>query len=542
MRSHPSFEQNLNFFQMNITHYPDIGLTQVLINDICAQIQTFLSDPQSVTKALSEFEKKLQLKWQEIESEKKLEPGSFPLIKATTCREGLGLKWRIPDREFNPDEAYYGLLNSTLLESEQATGINLPLPDNDEYSPVASFVGFVLPQTADSHVLQNRIWREAINFAGSLFHGKDTHRLQLIAIFEAVKQGIIKFDAYELKADDLFKLFIYTEVNAIKLWNILLDNQGNLRADSKIDGTTCTNPFYFNNYMMNSEVLPFLSTCVTKQFFKGLININDFQKEIGYFLDAGLSVNEPIARILAHPEAWTTEDTYQNLLRNVNQGLNIVTIDTKDVLLEYLKKGKLKEMPDLASATIQFEQLVKVQKSNSFGTKNVEKGLLHRTLYTGVGVFKQSKTHRRKIDVKHDHDASKSKVIYGKELSIDEIKRLKSMGYSADEINQAHISDIKKMLFKDKLDAILTGGNEDDILCFVMDPHEKSQFSSAMQLLSLASFSDVAAIYLIKDKNIRELFTSKEDIMKFIELVPASDSYFRKDVRINSILNTPKPT
>lgn len=541
MRSHPSFENNLTYFKKNITHYPDIGLSHELINEICAQIQTFLSDPQSVTKALSEFEKKLQLKWQKIASENKRDPGSFPFIKASNLREGLGVKWPIPDRDFNQNAKYYGLLNSTLLESEQALGINLPLADNDEYSPVPSFIGFVLPQTADSLVIQNRIWREAINFAGSLFHGKDTHRLQLIAIFEAVKQGIIKFDSYELTASDLFKLFIYTEVNGIKLWNILLDNQGNLLSNSKIDGTTSTNPFYFNNFMMNSDALPFLSTCVIKQFFKGLIDINDFQKEIGYFLDAGLSVNEPIARILTHPEAWTTEETYQNLLRNFNQGLNLVTIDTKDVLINYLKKGKLNEMPDLTLATTQFEQSVNVQKSNSFGTQNVEKGILHRTLHTGVGVFKKSKSHRTKRDVEHDHDASKSKVIYGKELSKDEIKRLKLIGYSADEINQSHISDIKKILFKDKLDELLAGGNEEAILSFVMNPFEKSQFSSAMQLLSIASVSDVAAIYLIKDKNIRDLFTSKDEIMKFMELVPASDLYFRRDERINSILNGLKP-
>lgn len=76
---------------------------------LCAQIRCFFLDEDSVNRALGEFEKKLKANWFEIAKKQNIDPISFPFIKAQNYREGLGLKWPIPERRFTQDEKFYNL-------------------------------------------------------------------------------------------------------------------------------------------------------------------------------------------------------------------------------------------------------------------------------------------------------------------------------------------------------------------------------------------------------------------------------------------------
>lgn len=506
-----------------------LELTKEQVSEICAQVQCFFTDESSIKKALAAFETKIQATWLALAKKNNLDADAFPLHAEFKNIPGLGLEWPLPTSAAQCHEKYHGLLNTTLHEFEQSVGINLPFYADDIHSPIPTFIGFVNNSLADALIERHRIWREETTFAGQLFHGKDTHRLHLAALYEASNLEILKLDTFKISFTDFLKLLALTRLRKNKsLWNTLVDYQGNIHSNSHIGQDTCSNPFYFHNYLLNSTQFLFLRACVRKQFWQGLAKLHTYQQQVGYYLEPGVQSDPCTARTIPTSDAWSLEDTLQNQVRLFET--RNVTIDPVDAVISFINKGKLNAIPEL---TIHYEDLLKVKHKTTF--RDTTYGILHRTHHYGLSIFKLKQP--QPVQKLLPYSVNKEDIIFDLDkikISLCAMKWLKQQGYTNQQINMLSRQELKKILFTHKLQEImsLNSNKEDDIIAFVTDKDTRKQFTTSEQVIALAEKSAIAATILAKDDYIRSLFVDKTTVIEFVQKYPSTKQYFSSDIEL----------
>jgi hypothetical protein len=224
----------------------------------------------------------------------------------------LGLTWPLPSELLANNHSRH-LLSKTLLKNERKHGINL---DDNKGAPVPTLFGYVSPDLVAGLISKSQLWNDETRVTGLLFHGKQTHRIQLNLIMKAIELKILDVD--QLKMPDLLKVFTTTRIRSrlTLAWDVLFDNI-NLDSYIKDEPTVyddpvqnaisqhysrnisegsdvgryvyCADPYYFHSYLMTHSRVraPHLSECVTQSFAKSAYAIQRIESEIGQKIENG---------------------------------------------------------------------------------------------------------------------------------------------------------------------------------------------------------------------------------------------------------------
>ena len=123
---------------------------------------------------------------------------------------------------------YDGLLNYLLLEEEKKRGVNV-----EGYTP--RFAEFIEQDVANKFVADGHTFSEDMKRNGFIFHGKYSHRLQLLTIMKACEEGALDLNIEEgsnrrnLTQKELLELFTTVHIESpsgakVSLWGMLLDS------------------------------------------------------------------------------------------------------------------------------------------------------------------------------------------------------------------------------------------------------------------------------------------------------------------------------
>ncbi|MBS0628297.1 MAG: hypothetical protein JSS09_08810 [Verrucomicrobia bacterium] len=160
------------------------------------------------------------------------------------------------------------IIDQVLLTAEQKIGLN------EKGSPV--FVGFVDSKKANPFVMEGNVFKEDIGVFRMLLHGKNTHRLAILAFIESLKGT--EFE--DVSPKTVLKLLIQTNIENSSTWAFLLDTNKNVNYQENPDvfDYNCRSPFIFNSLILcfgTQLGLPHLTHCMQDSFWKAAYKMVD---------------------------------------------------------------------------------------------------------------------------------------------------------------------------------------------------------------------------------------------------------------------------
>lgn len=154
------------------------------------------------------------------------------------------------------------ILDKTLLEMEQSLGIN------KEGTPV--FIGFVDNAVSNPFIMEGNMFKEDVQVSNILMHGKNTHRLAILALILSLKGT--EFE--NLKATDVLKILLQVKDTEDSLfWLRFIDSVGD-QYDGLLSENlnfSCKSPFVMNSLLLcfgDRLGLPNLRNCMYDSFCK----------------------------------------------------------------------------------------------------------------------------------------------------------------------------------------------------------------------------------------------------------------------------------
>lgn len=279
---------------------------------VLARIATFLSTPSTFNDAIFTLENKLETKFAELNAQHKSMPNLTNFFQQAVALNFLNLNWAfINNKDRLP--SFHHALHEVLLVAEQEHGINVQ-------QPPAKFVGFIKSHDAINYLRTKRTWREEVRISALLFHGKDTHRIQLFALMFAADLGLFDIAGISFKSAGFAKLLTlftfncqfstkYTRV----IWDVMIDivfvgrdigpsatvafypvrhsyrqcfpehSYISIPFADSLDLGFFMDPYYTHAYLSTSlKLFPHLAACITKQFSKTVYSLNQLENALPF--------------------------------------------------------------------------------------------------------------------------------------------------------------------------------------------------------------------------------------------------------------------
>lgn len=306
-----SFENSEPVCELNNGEKISIQNVRILL----ARMAAFMSVPSTFNVAILSLEKKLENKFSEFTSQQKKMPNPTDFLKHVTRYTFMNLPWLlITDK--TKLASFHQVLHETLLEEERNHDVNIE-------NPPAKFTGFINPPDVAAYIKTNRNWREEMRISPLLFHGKDTHRIQLFALMMAADAGLFDIGNHSFKSKrfvNLLKLLTcqckLTPSYIKTIWDIVIDriyaglniaeNKGvfsypvanlyhatfkndtyvSIPNANSIDTGFFMDPYYTHSYLMTRiEEFSYLAACLTSQFSKAVHTMNELENALPFQMD-----------------------------------------------------------------------------------------------------------------------------------------------------------------------------------------------------------------------------------------------------------------
>ncbi len=220
----------------------------------CAEI---LSQPEKLLKLLQPIDKALSLELQNKGiSFSEADDPAFLIA-------GPGLFILGPPQENAVFKSKGRVIDQVLLKAEQELGLN------KQGSPI--FIGFINSDQANSFIEEGNLFKEDESVSRLLIHGKNTHRLTILALIESLKGTQFQ----DIKPETLLKLLVRANISQQSAWTYLLDTNENIGRSPSSDPNTFNynsrSPFVFNSLILcfgNHFDLPNLMCSMRDSFWK----------------------------------------------------------------------------------------------------------------------------------------------------------------------------------------------------------------------------------------------------------------------------------
>lgn len=258
----PRFGSKFQKIDTGKLHEIGIGLPEA--EKLIDYMYDLISDSQKIFKYLEPLEKLLS---------KKLQDRGISFSKEDLPPYMISLNgYYMPSLPSTPLKEKKGkIINESIWELEKTYGIN------EDGVPI--FVGFVETNLAEDLIRSGYVFKEDVQISRIALHGKNTHRLFILALLEFLKTT----EFSHLTGKEILRFLVDCKLIGINLisniWDSVFDNISDHKKESSSDpsrhGHSCRSPFIMHQKLLEAERfgLPNLGFCLRDSHWKEVLKM-----------------------------------------------------------------------------------------------------------------------------------------------------------------------------------------------------------------------------------------------------------------------------